>query len=126
MEPAAERRDDSPGGLVAAIALLAAMEPAAERRDDERVVWVENPINIEPQWSPPLSGGTTPMRPPGSPPARPAAMEPAAERRDDVNYVIPKGGPSALPQWSPPLSGGTTGFSASSWLPITSRNGARR
>jgi hypothetical protein len=40
-------------------------------------------VVLGPQWSPPLSGGTTHSTPVTKPVCGAAAMEPAAERRDD-------------------------------------------
>ena len=58
------------------------MEPARQGRDDEEFGSGVTP-SAEPQWSPPVRGGTT---------ARIARLSQG----------------SAVPQWSPPVRGGTT------------------
>ena len=158
MEPADQRRDDRPHRVLEPGQPSAAMEPADQRRDDlldgavatvragtgrngarrpaaGRLVPVMPAVAsaMQPQWSPPTSGGTTSMdtrparahtaEPQWSPPTsggttvrrpRPgqhrdaAAMEPADQRRDDAHQVSRTTTGRARPQWSPPTSGGTT------------------
>ena len=59
------------------------MEPARHGRDDEDLV-IASPTGVGlPQWSPPVTGGTT--------------LRPLVAFFDEVQ-----------PQWSPPVTGGTT------------------
>ena len=55
----AERRDDGDHPEHPAGGGPAAMEPAAERRDDAAQTIAQTKRLVQPQWSPPLSGGTT-------------------------------------------------------------------
>lgn len=82
MEPAGERRDDAAQELPAGAIQEAAMEPAAERRDDPSGHCISAPVR-GPQWSLPVSGGTTFIAVLNGPALTDAAIEPASGRRDD-------------------------------------------
>ena len=83
MEPTAKRWDD-PGRYRREPGVeLAAMEPTAKRWDDKGQASSSSGQFIQPQWSPPLSGGTTRSRKRPRLGNQPAAMEPTAKRWDD-------------------------------------------
>jgi len=63
------------------------MEPADQRRDD-LAGHIGSTVALEPQWSPPTSGGTTPGVDVDRPRRLGAAMEPADQRRDDGWYEV--------------------------------------
>ena len=58
------------------------MEPAVERREHVAASEKRLKAHIEPQWSPPLKGGSTLSQRCHPDPNWPAAMEPAVERRE--------------------------------------------
>ena len=107
------------------------MEPAGDRRDDIATPYGLLTVLTTPQWSPPVSGGTTGhvhalherLEPAAMEPAgdrrddrfripdvpgrrRLAAMEPAAGRRDNQFFQLTRRLTILEPQWSPPLGGG--------------------
>ena len=106
------------------------MEPAFDRR--EHLEWeIELTTKAAPQWSPPLTGGSTLDTAIRAVLDTAAAMEPAAERREHGGHVGLRGGrviaamepavdrrehgvrrgicgAGRVPQWSLPLTGGST------------------
>ncbi len=107
MEPAAKRREHDQNGHEDMNHDPAAMEPAAERREHPPPT-VPVTTLIVPQWSPPLSGGSTEETlanvnlawgPQWSPPVNGGSTPPP----DSIWPVV------QVPQWSPPPSGGSTG-----------------
>ncbi|MGH3408674.1 MAG: hypothetical protein ACRDRJ_40200, partial [Streptosporangiaceae bacterium] len=61
-----------------------------------------------PQWSPPLTGGSTPRGERLAGLLLDAAMEPAVDRREHRETECVNWLQRHLPQWSPPLTGGST------------------
>ena len=68
---------------------------------------MRNPRWNEPQWSPPLKGGSTSLAAQPVVAGNGAAMEPAAEGREHLTLACGKC-LYDVPQWSPPLKGGST------------------
>ena len=84
------------------------MEPADKRRDDLDRAGMILASAHQPQWSPPLNGGTTAAR------VSKVSLKCAPQWSPPLNGgTTHHGGPAmvelAVPQWSPPLNGGTTG-----------------
>ena len=103
MEPAAERREHADRALAwSTSGLVAAMEPAAERREHAGAGCRSTCGRRQPQWSPPLNGGSIVLRTWMPWRRERAAMEPAVERagaqlvRRDILQGVPPYGVAAM------------------------------
>ena len=85
------------------------MEPAGDRREHPSVLPLQDAKDQLPQWSPPVTGGSTAPAFGQVDGVAVAAMESAAERRE---HVLNTGGGETMqvpPQWSPRSIGGSLG-----------------
>jgi len=80
------------------------MEPAGHQREHQMAIR-EPSINVLPQWSPPVSDGSTSQPSTGF--GRTTAYRNGGRRREHMTIL---GRPVIFtePQWSPPLTGGST------------------
>jgi hypothetical protein len=121
MEPAVRRRERpaSPGPSCrrqrehqrdlhrAGCVVGAAREPTANR-GSTLFFWEKRFVTSQPQWSPPLSDGSTVRIRRGLGLLQGAAMEPALERREHGMHKVLTCVTDDVPQCSPPWNGGST------------------